>query len=100
MREEFRIGRLNDSADLNLNIRRAKFRAEVKNLNRTTAFKSDAGRCADREFWNRYPVVSMLDAVRLNRIVGRCWQKFASGNAHWWVACLEFRVTNSFVSDF
>jgi hypothetical protein len=47
MREEFRIGRLNDSADLNLNVRRAKFRAEVKSLNRTTAFKSHACRCAE-----------------------------------------------------
>lgn len=37
MREELRIGRVSDSAELDVNFRRAKFRAEVKNLNGTTA---------------------------------------------------------------
>jgi hypothetical protein len=99
LREEFRIGRLDDSADLNLNVCCAKFRAEVENMD-STAFQSHASRYVDREFWNRHPVLSMLDAVRLNRIVGRCWQKSATGNAHRGVACFEFRVTNCFVSDF
>jgi hypothetical protein len=48
-----------------VNVGRAQFRAEVKNLNRTTAFQVARQRVCCIKFWDRYPVISMLEAVRL-----------------------------------
>jgi hypothetical protein len=66
MWKQFSVVRVGNTLDINFETLLAEFRAEVIDLNASAAFDWRTTRYTDREFWNCYPAVSMLNAIGLD----------------------------------
>ena len=63
--EKVHVARVRDTAKMNLESRIAKFRAEVNDLNASAALDWGTVHYTDHESRNRYPAISMLNAIRI-----------------------------------
>ncbi len=100
MWKKFTVARVRDTAKMNLESRIAKFRAEVNDLNASAALDWGTVHYTDHESRNRYPAISMLNAIRLDRSVGWSRQEPPTRDTHWCVASLKFREADNFIPEF